>query len=104
MCTRLRSRVDTMIVGVGTVLADDPQLTARDPDDRLLPRQPLRVVLDSRGRMPSQARVLDDAAATWIATAGTSEQTPRAGLMRWRRCAGSTAGGSDMCCSKAAPR
>ncbi len=65
----LRSRVDTMIVGVGTVLADDPQLTARDLDGRHLPRQPLRVVLDSRGRTPSQSRVLDDAAATWIVTA-----------------------------------
>ncbi|MGS0686546.1 bifunctional diaminohydroxyphosphoribosylaminopyrimidine deaminase/5-amino-6-(5-phosphoribosylamino)uracil reductase RibD [Nakamurella sp. GG22] len=65
----LRSRVDTMIVGVGTVLADDPQLTARDRDDGLVARQPLRVVLDSRGRTPAAARVLDASAESWVATA-----------------------------------
>jgi diaminohydroxyphosphoribosylaminopyrimidine deaminase/5-amino-6-(5-phosphoribosylamino)uracil reductase len=65
----LRSRVDTMMVGVGTVLADDPQLTARDRDGCPAGRQPLRVVLDSRGRTPSRARVLDDMAESWIATA-----------------------------------
>jgi diaminohydroxyphosphoribosylaminopyrimidine deaminase / 5-amino-6-(5-phosphoribosylamino)uracil reductase len=66
---RLRAEVDTMLVGVGTVLADDPQLTARDGDGRPLPRQPLRVVVDSTGRTPAKARVRNDAAPTWIATA-----------------------------------
>ncbi len=65
----LRSRVDTMVVGIGTVLADDPQLTARDGDDRPVARQPLRVVIDSRGRTPAAAKVLDDSAASWVATA-----------------------------------
>lgn len=64
---RLRAEVDTMLVGVGTVIADDPQLTARDETGRALARQPLRVVLDSNGRTPAQARVRDDAAPTWIA-------------------------------------
>ncbi len=66
---RLRARIDTMMVGVGTVLADDPQLTARDPAGRAVGRQPLRVVMDSAGRTPATARVRDGAAETWIATA-----------------------------------
>ena len=65
-----RSTVDAVIVGVGTVLADDPQLTARNlRDGSLAIRQPLRVVVDSGGRTPPDARVRDGAAPTWIATA-----------------------------------
>ena len=67
----LRSRVDTMMVGIGTVLADDPQLTVRDADGIVTGPQPLRVVIDSTGRTPSTARVLDNAAETVL---GTVEQ------------------------------
>jgi diaminohydroxyphosphoribosylaminopyrimidine deaminase/5-amino-6-(5-phosphoribosylamino)uracil reductase len=66
---RLRAEVDTMLVGVGTVLADDPHLTVRDADGVPAARQPLRVVADSAGRTPPGARVRDGAAPTWIATA-----------------------------------
>ena len=67
---RLRGTVDAIMVGVGTVLADDPQLTARDlRTGSLAIRQPLRVVVDSQGRTPADARVRDGAAPTWIATA-----------------------------------
>ncbi|HSY14665.1 MAG TPA: bifunctional diaminohydroxyphosphoribosylaminopyrimidine deaminase/5-amino-6-(5-phosphoribosylamino)uracil reductase RibD [Jatrophihabitantaceae bacterium] len=62
----LRSVVDAIVVGSGTVLADDPQLTARGQDGERLDRQPLRVVLDRRHRLPPHARVLDDAAETLI--------------------------------------
>lgn len=65
----LRGQVDTMLVGVGTVLADDPWLTVRDERGALTGRQPLRVVLDSAGRTPARARVRDTAAETLIATA-----------------------------------
>ncbi len=65
----LRSRVDTMMVGIGTVLADDPLLTSRDPDGRPSIRQPLRVVVDSTGRTPDVARVRNADAETLIATA-----------------------------------
>jgi diaminohydroxyphosphoribosylaminopyrimidine deaminase / 5-amino-6-(5-phosphoribosylamino)uracil reductase len=65
----LRAGVDAIIVGVGTVLADDPHLTARVGAGALAARQPLRVVVDTLGRTPANARVRDSAARTWIATA-----------------------------------
>jgi diaminohydroxyphosphoribosylaminopyrimidine deaminase/5-amino-6-(5-phosphoribosylamino)uracil reductase len=51
---RLRSEVDAVLVGAGTVRADDPELTARRPDGSLYPRQPARIVL---GAIPGDAKV-----------------------------------------------
>jgi diaminohydroxyphosphoribosylaminopyrimidine deaminase/5-amino-6-(5-phosphoribosylamino)uracil reductase len=66
----LRGTVDAVIAGVGTVLADDPRLTARNlRDGTLAIRQPLRVVVDTTGRTPAGAKVRDGAARTWVATA-----------------------------------
>lgn len=65
---RLREQVDTIMVGVGTVLSDDAHLTVRDADGAVTGRQPLRVVLDSTGRTPDDARIRDDASSTLIAT------------------------------------
>ncbi|MGY1639166.1 bifunctional diaminohydroxyphosphoribosylaminopyrimidine deaminase/5-amino-6-(5-phosphoribosylamino)uracil reductase RibD [Geodermatophilus sp. SYSU D00742] len=66
---RLRATCDAVLVGSGTALADDPQLTVRDADGAPAGRQPLRVVLDRRGRLPRAARVLDDAAPTLVSAA-----------------------------------
>src|SRR5690606_10733619 len=60
-----RSRLDAIVVGTGTVLADDPWLTARLPDGELSPHQPLRVIVGMR-EIPTSARVLDDAAPTLV--------------------------------------
>jgi diaminohydroxyphosphoribosylaminopyrimidine deaminase/5-amino-6-(5-phosphoribosylamino)uracil reductase len=66
---KLRGTADAVMVGVGTVLADDARLTARNlRDGTLAIRQPLRVVVDSHGRTPADAKVRDGAARTWIAT------------------------------------
>ena len=74
---RLRGAVDAIIAGSGTILADDPHLTVRDPDGRLRARQPLRVVVDGSGRTPAQARVNDAAAPTWIVTAAGGRVDPQ---------------------------
>ncbi|WP_232797258.1 bifunctional diaminohydroxyphosphoribosylaminopyrimidine deaminase/5-amino-6-(5-phosphoribosylamino)uracil reductase RibD [Blastococcus atacamensis] len=71
---RLRAGCDAVVVGSGTALADDPQLTVRDADGRNTDRQPLRVVVDRAGRLPATARVLDDAAPTLVSRAGTPAQ------------------------------
>ncbi len=60
-----RARVDAILVGTGTVLADDPALTARHPDGSLRGHQPLRVVVGDRP-VPAGSRILDTAARTLI--------------------------------------
>ncbi|MDP3063828.1 MAG: bifunctional diaminohydroxyphosphoribosylaminopyrimidine deaminase/5-amino-6-(5-phosphoribosylamino)uracil reductase RibD, partial [Chloroflexota bacterium] len=65
----LRRLYDAVAVGVGTVLADDPRLTARDEQDRPLERQPLRVVVDSRGRTPPEAALFGEPGETLVALA-----------------------------------
>jgi diaminohydroxyphosphoribosylaminopyrimidine deaminase/5-amino-6-(5-phosphoribosylamino)uracil reductase len=64
---RLRARVDAVVAGSGTLLADDPHLAVRGTDGPV--RQPLRVVVDTHARIPAGARVLDDAAPTLVAIA-----------------------------------
>lgn len=72
----LRAECDAVLAGVGTVLADDPHLTARLPDGSPAGTQPLRVVVDTSGRTPPTARVLDEAAPHWVATAAELGRGP----------------------------
>ncbi|OBH47715.1 bifunctional diaminohydroxyphosphoribosylaminopyrimidine deaminase/5-amino-6-(5-phosphoribosylamino)uracil reductase RibD [Mycobacterium mantenii] len=62
---RRRAVADAIVVGTGTVLADDPALTARLPDGSLADRQPLRVVVGMR-EIPSEAKVLNDDSRTML--------------------------------------
>jgi len=67
-----RAEVDAVVVGIGTALADDPQLTARVPD---VPRQPRRVVFDSEARLPLDGRLvasIDEAPVTVITSRAAS--------------------------------
>lgn len=64
---RVRAWADAIVVGAGTVLADDPALTVRDPA-LASARPPLRVVADTAGRVPGDRRVFDGAAPTLVAT------------------------------------
>ncbi|WP_319578926.1 2,5-diamino-6-(ribosylamino)-4(3H)-pyrimidinone 5'-phosphate reductase [uncultured Methanospirillum sp.] len=60
----IKSGADAIMVGIGTILADDPSLTVKSPEriaDRLSsgrPEHPIRIIIDSRGRTPPDARIL----------------------------------------------
>ena len=60
-----RSEVDAILVGTGTALIDDPELTARKSDGSLFEQQPLRVVLGERD-LPAGLRIFNDDAETLI--------------------------------------
>ena len=76
---RLRAWSDAVVVGSGTALADDPQLTVRDPAFASA-RPPLRVVVDPSGRVPGDRRMFDAAAPTLVAT---TELTPTPRRQEW---------------------
>lgn len=65
---RIRAHVDAVVVGIGTVLADDPQLNVR----RCEGRNPARVIIDAKGRLPAAAKCLDgtDGVARHVIRAG----------------------------------
>lgn len=79
---RLRDRFGGVMVGIGTVLADDPSLTTRLSRGR--GRDPVRIIVDTRLRIPGDARVLNqDSAAETLIVVG--DDVPRARLERVRK-------------------
>ncbi|MEX0781194.1 MAG: bifunctional diaminohydroxyphosphoribosylaminopyrimidine deaminase/5-amino-6-(5-phosphoribosylamino)uracil reductase RibD [Dehalococcoidia bacterium] len=78
---RQRAWVDAILVGSGTVLADNPSLTAR-PAGALAERQPARVVVDARGRTPASARLFAGPGHVIVATTAASDPA-------WRKALGS---------------
>lgn len=71
-----RARNDAILVGIGTVLADDPELTCRAPG--LGQRSPVRVVLDRALRLPPDSRLVrgSDAVPTWVITTNAAGRAP----------------------------
>jgi diaminohydroxyphosphoribosylaminopyrimidine deaminase/5-amino-6-(5-phosphoribosylamino)uracil reductase len=76
----LRSRVNAILIGTGTALADNPELTSHGAG-----ANPLRVLLDSRLRIRPSARLLDGRAKTLIFTAAQSGSRRNAEIVRVRR-------------------
>jgi diaminohydroxyphosphoribosylaminopyrimidine deaminase/5-amino-6-(5-phosphoribosylamino)uracil reductase len=76
----LRHAMDAIMIGVGTAKADDPQLTARL--EKGPGKDPMRIILDTRLRMPARARMLtqSSAAETWLVCAPEASDTRKAQL------------------------
>jgi len=74
---RLRAEVDAVMIGVGTVLADNPSLTVR----RARGKNPTRVIVDSEARTPLKAKVLDGSAKTIIAVTSKALKKRVRGLL-----------------------
>lgn len=68
----VRGRMDAIVVGIGTALADDPELTARPPG----PRTPSRVVVDGAGRLPTTSRLARTAREIPVLVALTDRASP----------------------------
>ena len=79
---RMRKELDGIMVGIGTALADDPQLTARDEKGETLPvnLQPVRVVVDSNARTPVAARMFSQPGRTLVAVGGNANRSRIAAL------------------------
>lgn len=78
----LRAEVDAVVVGSGTVLADDPRLTCRLADGAPAAAQPLRVVLDARARVGQEQRVVADGAAPTLVLVGEDAPPERCAMLR----------------------
>jgi diaminohydroxyphosphoribosylaminopyrimidine deaminase / 5-amino-6-(5-phosphoribosylamino)uracil reductase len=75
---RLRALVDAVVIGVGTAIADDPQLTVR----RVEGPSPARVIVDPNGRLPASARALnDDGVRRLVITAAATSDKPTSGTL-----------------------
>jgi diaminohydroxyphosphoribosylaminopyrimidine deaminase/5-amino-6-(5-phosphoribosylamino)uracil reductase len=78
---RIRAESQAVVIGAGTALADEPSLTARDVDAPV-EQQPLRVLLDGRGRVPATGPLFDPALAPTLVV--TTEVAAPAAVDAWR--------------------
>jgi diaminohydroxyphosphoribosylaminopyrimidine deaminase / 5-amino-6-(5-phosphoribosylamino)uracil reductase len=78
---RLRAESQAVVIGAGTALLDQPSLTARDVDPPV-DRQPLRVVLDARGRVPATGPLFDAGLTPTLVV--TTDAAPASAVDGWR--------------------
>jgi 2,5-diamino-6-(ribosylamino)-4(3H)-pyrimidinone 5'-phosphate reductase len=81
----LRADSDAILVGIGTVLADDPHLVIDEShrkrrQNQGIPPTPHRIIIDSRARTPTDAEVLDDEAPTYIIVSESAPTSRQADL------------------------
>jgi len=76
----MRAEADVILIGIGTALADDPELTCRLPG--LEARSPARIVLDARARLPLAAKMVKEArrVPVWLAAAADCDRGRKAAL------------------------
>jgi diaminohydroxyphosphoribosylaminopyrimidine deaminase/5-amino-6-(5-phosphoribosylamino)uracil reductase len=79
---QMRRETDAVMVGANTIVADDPQLTARGENNQPLARQPIRVTLDSRCRMPVRSQLLRQPGQTLVYTTEEAPSGNISGLLR----------------------
>lgn len=84
---RLRARASAVLTGIGTVLTDDPQLDVRLPG---IERQPARVIVDTRARLPADARLLSTKGHVLVASTRAQPRALRD--VEWLRFAADAAG------------
>ena len=80
---RLRAEVDAIMVGINTILLDDPLLSCR-MNRRLCRKQPKKVILDSRLKLPSRARIFSSRSPAEVLIA-TTKFAPRKRVLYWQR-------------------
>ena len=69
---KLRHDCDAILVGIGTVIEDNPYLTIKDNTEQV--KNPIRIILDTNGRTPLNANILNDEAETIIAVGKNCEK------------------------------
>lgn len=73
---KLRGRMDGILVGIGTVLADNPRLTARPADLSDMRRAAQRIVLDTRARLPTTCKLVESASETPVLLCAGEDASP----------------------------
>lgn len=93
----LRNECDAVLVGIDTIISDDPKLTVKKKYVNY-PKQPIRIVLDSKGRIPKDALVLNKDAKTMIITTQDNEKDFRGEHLEFIKCKANKNGFVDLEC------
>jgi 2,5-diamino-6-(ribosylamino)-4(3H)-pyrimidinone 5'-phosphate reductase len=95
---KLRNECDAVLVGINTVLTDDPKLTVKEKYVKN-PKQPLRIILDSKCRIPEKVLVLNTVSKTLIFTINSNERYIEGNHIEVIGCKANTEGQIDLKCA-----